>query len=510
VADQGSRPDSAAGSPAADLDGPRSGATWLTVLAAAAAGGMGWGIRGQYGHETGAMIAGVLVSLVLVLRLAPTAVLLPAARAVALGTLAMGFGGSMTYGQTLGLTQNTPVLGNVSALAWGMLGVAVKGGLWIGFAGLFLGIGLSERRTGWREMAALAVALVGLFFLGIWLFNTPFDPASRSLPSLYFSASWHWEPNAENLRPRPEVWGGMLLALLGGWLWIGVFRGDQLARRLTGWGLLGGAIGFPAGQSLQAGHAWNRAWFAAEPWASIDSVMNWWNWMETTFGAVMAAVLAVGLVRNRHLIGLRKAGSPSPASSCCSDLPMPVELALIAAHVVLVMLCEYADMPLINQSYDHGLVAGVLPLVAIAGGRAAPFLVMLPVTLLPIATKTVMQLAYGEAVITPVAGWLIYAAVPMAVATGLAGWLFAVSRRPAASARWLALPLVFTTLTFHLLNFAIFQFPWPWQSWTARTPNALVYAAASAVLLVLPLVSLRERPPAPVLDSRAAGSQDQV
>ena len=29
----------------------------------ALAGGMGWGIRGQYGHETGAMIAGVLVSL---------------------------------------------------------------------------------------------------------------------------------------------------------------------------------------------------------------------------------------------------------------------------------------------------------------------------------------------------------------------------------------------------------------------------------------------------------------
>ena len=38
---------------------------WLVMLATAMAGGMGWGIRGQYGHETGAMIAGVLVSLVL-------------------------------------------------------------------------------------------------------------------------------------------------------------------------------------------------------------------------------------------------------------------------------------------------------------------------------------------------------------------------------------------------------------------------------------------------------------
>ncbi len=33
---------------------------------ASLAGGMGWGIRGQYGHETGAMLAGRLVALVLV------------------------------------------------------------------------------------------------------------------------------------------------------------------------------------------------------------------------------------------------------------------------------------------------------------------------------------------------------------------------------------------------------------------------------------------------------------
>ena len=32
---------------------------------ASLAGGMGWWIRGQYGHETGAMIAGLLVALVL-------------------------------------------------------------------------------------------------------------------------------------------------------------------------------------------------------------------------------------------------------------------------------------------------------------------------------------------------------------------------------------------------------------------------------------------------------------
>lgn len=42
---------------------PTAPSRWPAVLFPALAGGMGWGIRGQYGHETGAMIAGLLVSL---------------------------------------------------------------------------------------------------------------------------------------------------------------------------------------------------------------------------------------------------------------------------------------------------------------------------------------------------------------------------------------------------------------------------------------------------------------
>ena len=70
------------------------------MLATAMAGGMGWGIRGQYGHETGAMIAGVLVSLVLVFLFCPGNRSIHVVRAAALGTIAMGFGGSMTVSYT--------------------------------------------------------------------------------------------------------------------------------------------------------------------------------------------------------------------------------------------------------------------------------------------------------------------------------------------------------------------------------------------------------------------------
>ena len=98
-----------------------------SILLTAMAGGMGWGIRGQYGHETGAMIAGLLVSLVLVLVHCPHAAMLPAARAVAFGTIAMGIGGSMTYGQTIGLTQNPEVTRQLGSVAMGHAGSGHQG-----------------------------------------------------------------------------------------------------------------------------------------------------------------------------------------------------------------------------------------------------------------------------------------------------------------------------------------------------------------------------------------------
>ena len=119
---------------------------WQSILLPAMAGAMGWGIRGQYGHETGAMIAGVLVSLVLVFLHCPRAAVVPAARAAAFGAIGMGIGGSMTYGQTIGLTQNPALIGHWDAWWWGMLGLSVKGAIWIGFAGLFLGMALGGRR----------------------------------------------------------------------------------------------------------------------------------------------------------------------------------------------------------------------------------------------------------------------------------------------------------------------------------------------------------------------------
>ena len=274
---------------------------WLTLIAGGMAGGMGWGIRGQYGHETGAMMAGVLIGLVAVLLYLPRSTSLRAARAVALGVLGISLGGSMTYGQTVGLTHDPALVGNWAALRWGLVGLFIKGGTWIGFAGVFLAMGLSEKRYRSSEMALLLICLLFATFLGIWLFNTPFDPGNHLLPRFYFSADWYWQPDAE-LKPRPEVWGGLLSALVCLWGYAGFARRDRLARRLGVVAFLSGGCGFAIGQCVQAQHAWKPDLFDTSPLASIAPHMNWWNMMEITFGTIAGAGILWGVRWNRSLI----------------------------------------------------------------------------------------------------------------------------------------------------------------------------------------------------------------
>lgn len=459
---------------------------WQPVLLAALAGGMGWGIRGQYGHETGAMLAGALVSLVLVFVMCPQAALLPAARAVAFGTIAIGIGGSLTYGQTIGLTQHPQLIGNWEAWRWGMLGLAIKGALWIGFAGLFLGMGLGDRRYSWREMLCLQLGMFALFGAGWWLFNQPFDPANKVLPKLYFSASWQWQPAAgPELKPRPEVWGGLLFALLGAWVWTGWVRRDRLARNLVLWGMLGG-IGFPIGQCLQSFHAWHRELFKVGLWAQLDPAMNWWNWMETTFGAVMGACLGLGLWLNRKHIGQLVEAQVT--------IKPPIEWLLVAIHVALLILGEFSDLAWANALYDPGLIIAFIPLIAVAGGRWWPVLLALPITVVPIAGKTILNLVYEEYAVGLLAGWFWYGLVPVGVTAAAAVWFVRQMERGLSGREFVRRALLLNTWLYFGLNYAFFRFPWPWEKWTVRTPNSLAFTLCAVGLTVACLTLKSPRP----------------
>ena len=431
---------------------------WIPVVLTAMAGGMGWGIRGQYGHETGAMIPGLLVSSTLVFLLIPHAGSLPVARAIAWGTVAMGIGGTMTYGQTVGLTHDTPLVGNWDALRWGMLGLAIKGGIWIGFAGLFLGMGLSGVRYRAMEVLLLLAAMLVAAYIGILVLNSPFDPENRVLPWIYFSDDWYWEPEG-GFTPRRETWGGLLFALAVGIAYAGWVKKDRLARNLGLWGILAGAMGFPGGQSVQASHVWNREMFKDGFLRFITTGMNPWNMMETAFGTIMGAILGLGAWLNRGKI--RPVENPV-GNDGKGRFPAALEWVLLAIHIPLLVAVDFGSSDWVDYLYDFGPVMAAIPLFAITAGRRWPYLQIFTVTLIPIAGKTLRNLAYQTESIGRPAGWIVYVIVPIVLATAFSFWVASRGGERQGGLTFARRALLFSTWLYFLLNYALFHYPWPW------------------------------------------------
>ncbi len=441
------------------------------MILTAMAGAMGWGIRGQYGHETGAMIAGLLVGSVLVMLFCPTFNTLQSARAIAWVTIGISFGGCMTYGQTVGLTHDQPLVGNTEALRWGLMGLFIKGGIWIGFAGVILGMALGGHRYTSGELGLMFSGMIFLMFLGIYLLNEPFQPDEGLLPRVYFSDHWHWEPDTE-LKPRREKWGGLLLALAGLWAYAGIIKRDALALRMGIWGVIGGGLGFSLGQCLQAFHAWHPEWFADGYLMKIDRVINWWNMMETTFGAIFGLLLGLGLWLNRHLI---KAPTPEPE---VTEIKSSFEWGLLGIYVLALSSWSFISFTALDHFADLAITMGLLPLIAVTAGRFWPFWMCLPITLLPIAGKSVRYLVYDSKIMDWPTGWVSCFIIPMSAAFLVSMYWTERPRLIAGGRTFSKSVVIFSAWIYYLLNFAFFHFPWPWatfEAWTARTPNNLIF-----------------------------------
>ena len=450
---------------------------WVAMLFTAMAGGLGWGIRGQYGHETGAMIAGLLVALVLVYLFGYQLSSLSAARAVALATVAIGFGGSMTYGQTLGLTQDTTLIGNMSALRWGLFGTFIKGSIWIGFFGLFLGIGLGEKKYTMIEMALMLIVSIFLLYLGTFLLNEPFDPANKKLPLIYFSDHWYWEPG-KTLRPRRELWGGLLFALAWLIVYAGFIKKDTLARNMSFWGMLAGGLGFFTGQCVQAYHAWHIDDFKSGWLSNLEPYINWWNMMEITFGLVFGCVLAFGLWLNRNHIRSHKSGDSI-------DMTFNAEMGLVVIHIVAISAWNFISFSTFDWFADRAITMGIIPILAIMGGRCWPYLLCLPITALPIAGKTLRNLSYNSEDLNVIFGWLIIFIIPIALTIWFVIKQIKNSESNGDGSQFIRETMVYSTVFYFIMNWAIFRFPWPWAEWTGRTPSGIIFSMCAASIILL-------------------------
>lgn len=451
-----------------------------SVLLAAMAGGMGWGIRGQYGHQTGAMIAGLLVGLVLVLRFVPQLSSLSGARIVALLTLGVSLGGSMTYGQTVGLTHDAPLIGNWEALQWGLLGLFIKGGVWIGLAGFFLGVALSGKQYRPTEMALMIAGALFVRFVGMEFINEPYAPVDRLLPQLYFSDHWYWEPESD-LKPRRELWGGLLVALLALAAYARLVRHDRLVLRLTVWGFVAGGMGFSTGQCIQAMHAWRPEWFNQGVFAAWSPYINWWNMMEISFGAIFAAILTVGVGRNRELLA-EQTYEPE------FELSVTQEALLGLLHGVAIVSWSFGDFSRFDSFADMAFTMILIPAVAVCAGRFWPYWMVLPIVLIPIAGKTLRQVTFETDQIPAVMGWTLIILLPIGLALILSVYLAVHGSRHTART-FARVTLLLVTWIYFSLNWVFFEFPWPWQEWTGRTPSGLLFWICAVGLSVACLCS---------------------
>jgi hypothetical protein len=209
---------------------------------------LGWGLRGFIGGgPLGAMIPGAMVALAI----CHVRGFSSSARICAFGAIAIGFGGDMTYGQTVGaaVAQETRV--------WGLLGLTLKGAVWglLGGAVFRLGFGTLT----FKHMALTSLVLSAAAWIGWRVINQP--------KMIYFSNRLD--------RPREEVWAGLLLAGLVMVAW------RPETRRFAAWGALGGGLGFGLGGALQA--------YGIQ---CFGSQYPWWKGMEFTFGAILGAALA--------------------------------------------------------------------------------------------------------------------------------------------------------------------------------------------------------------------------
>ena len=218
---------------------------------------LGWGLRGYIGGGPfGAMIPGALIAICIAVLLK-----LPVRHAslvAVFGAVAIGLGGEMTYGQTLGF------LLNPDTIWWGTLGTTVKGAVWGLLGGVVLAIGLIYNRLSSRLVIITFLLLMAGMLTGFKLINQPMI--------IYFS---------DPAKPRPESWGALLVGAITLLIYLKI-KTDTVAfsivSRFAILGMIGGGIGFGLG----------GFWMVLGSRVPDEVVFKeFWKAMEFTFGLLL-------------------------------------------------------------------------------------------------------------------------------------------------------------------------------------------------------------------------------
>jgi len=232
---------------------------WLIMLITGLTLGLGWAIRGHFGHWWGASWAGGMGAIALLLAVGREDWIKRIPVLALLAAIGWGIGGIMSYGVLVGYCRSIEVFNS----AYGYASLFIVGGLYGFIGGGLFGLGLStdeNKKPDWMRLL-LEVFVVG--YLAYWF--------------IIVEMEWLMTP------PRDESWAmsfGASLALA----WFLYRAGNINALRVALYSALGGGVGFAFGNFLQTlGTASGLSY-------------NWWNVMEFTLGFLGGIGMTYGVV----------------------------------------------------------------------------------------------------------------------------------------------------------------------------------------------------------------------
>jgi len=230
----------------------------LPILLVGIALGTGWAIRGQFGHEPGAAMAGIIGGAGLLLAAGRKEwynKMLPVIASAAIG---WGMTGMISYGMVVGYCR----AGDLLNASYGFFSLFVIGALFGLIGGGLVGLSLnstSAKRVNWPSLVAemSAGGLIAYFFMieQIELLMTP---------------------------PRSEAWA-ICFGAGAAMVWHMVRNGFTPALRVAFYAMLGGGFGFSFGNFLQVTGSYLK----------ID--FNFWNVMEYNIGFWGGVGMAYGV-----------------------------------------------------------------------------------------------------------------------------------------------------------------------------------------------------------------------
>jgi hypothetical protein len=316
--------------------------TVIGVILAGLAMSVGWGFRGDYGHEAGAMVPGALLGLAICIASGREDWWRRASIMAMCGAIGWAFGGQISYAKITSYTANSSLLD----VFYGYACLFLIGGLWAGIGSAILAMSVTQSRSYleqfarplivlWLVWVLLSVTgvtgrLVGRWYLhdtdwvgalsalavcGVCAILFPRDRGACAMIAVLATGWWagylilvgllglHMTP------PRSDNWAGCigLFAALVAYL---LRRQDRTAVMLAGWGFLVGGVGFALGDFV---NMLGRAQWGPIGRYEILHGLDYWKWMEQGFGLIMGLGVGAAFLR-RVRATLPAAAEDSPGT----------------------------------------------------------------------------------------------------------------------------------------------------------------------------------------------------